>query len=80
MFPTAYQVAYRVLGHVQAAEDVAAEALARAFLDWHKIKELPYREAWVLRVTTNLAVDILRRRPPEIVAPAAIAAPEDIVD
>lgn len=80
LFPKALNVAYRVLGHVKTAEDVAAEALARTFLDWRRIKGLPYREAWVLRVATNLAVDVLRRRPPEIVAAAAVASPEEIVD
>jgi RNA polymerase sigma-70 factor, ECF subfamily len=63
LFPRAYRLAYRLLGQVEAAEDVAAEALARALARWSKIVDLEYREAWVLRVTTNLAIDILRKRP-----------------
>ena len=70
LFPRAYRLAYRLLGQVEAAEDVAAEALARAFARWSKIADLDHREAWVLRVTTNLAIDILRRRPPAELAAA----------
>ena len=70
LFPRAYRLAYRLLGQVEAAEDVAAEALARAFARWSKIAHLDHREAWVLRVTTNLAIDILRRRPPAELAAA----------
>ena len=70
LFPRAYRLAYRLLGQVEAAEDVAAEALARAFARWSKIAHLEHREAWVLRVTTNLAIDILRRRPPAELAAA----------
>jgi RNA polymerase sigma factor (sigma-70 family) len=56
------RVAYRLLGDRWAAEDVAGEALARAYAHWPKINELPYRDAWVLRVATNLAIDKARRR------------------
>jgi DNA-directed RNA polymerase specialized sigma24 family protein len=42
---------------------VAAEAMARAFADWDSIQHLAHRDAWVLRVTTDLAFDASRRRP-----------------
>lgn len=64
LFRRAFRVAFRLLGQVEAAEDVAAEALARAFAHWARISRLEYRDAWVLRVATNLALDALRRRPP----------------
>ena len=82
LFPQAYRLAFRILGHVQTAEDVAAEALARAFYKWSTISRLQYREAWVLRVTANLAIDVLRRRrrtPPLPIQPPA-STPEEIVD
>jgi RNA polymerase sigma-70 factor (ECF subfamily) len=47
-----------------AAEDAAAEAFTRALVDWPRIGGLPHREAWVLRVTTNVAIDAARRRRP----------------
>ncbi len=58
-------VAHRILGNRAAAEDVAAEAMARAYSDWRTVSELAHREAWVLRVATNLALDVARRRRPE---------------
>lgn len=72
LFPVAYRVAWRLTGDVTTAEDLAAEALARAFARWSKIRRLPYRDAWVLRVTANLAIDTLRRRPPVLVDPAPV--------
>jgi RNA polymerase sigma factor (sigma-70 family) len=66
LFPAAFRLAYRIVGSVPQAEDAAAEALARAFASWRKVWRLPYRDAWVMRVTVNVAVDMLRRqeRPP----------------
>jgi RNA polymerase sigma factor (sigma-70 family) len=53
--------ALRILGDRAKAEDVAAEACARAFADWDRIKDLTYRDAWALRVASNLAIDVARR-------------------
>jgi len=66
LYPRAVRLARRILGDTAPAEDVAAEALARAFASWPKLRELPYRDAWVLRVTSNLAIDAARRRQPRI--------------
>ena len=63
-FLAARMVAFRILGDLTAAEDAAAEALARALVRWRRLSRLPHREAWVLRVTANVAVDALRRRRP----------------
>ena len=66
LFPRAVRLANRMLGDRAAAEDVAAEALARTYARWRKVGALPYRDGWVLKVTTNLAIDRLRRRSPEM--------------
>lgn len=63
MFTGAFRLATRMLGNRAAAEDVAAEACARAYADWKRVADLSYREAWVLRVASNLAIDITRRKP-----------------
>lgn len=68
----AYRVVFRLLGDASAAEDCAAEALARAFARWSHVKSLTYRDAWVLRVATNLAIDIARRRAPALEPPGHI--------
>ena len=58
----ALAAARRILGDTPRAEDVAAEALARTYARWDSVRDLPYREAWVVRVAANLAIDVLRKR------------------
>lgn len=62
LFVQALHVARRVVGDAATAEDLAAEALARTYASWPKVRELPHREAWVMRVVANLAIDCVRRR------------------
>ena len=62
LFLRAFRLAYRIVGNKPEAEDVAAEALARAHLHWQKVGSLPYRDAWVLRVASNLSRSAVRRR------------------
>ena len=62
LFVPAYRVARRILGDPCAAEDIAAEALSRAYANWPRVSQLSYRDAWVLRVATNLALNATRRR------------------
>lgn len=64
LYPQARGVAYRILGSVPAAEDAAAEAFVRAFAEWPRLSGLEHRDAWVMRVTTNVAIDVARRSPP----------------
>jgi RNA polymerase sigma-70 factor (sigma-E family) len=60
LFRRAYSSAYRLLGNRVEAEDVAQEALTRALVRWRRIEG--YAEAWVVRVSANLAIDAVRRR------------------
>lgn len=77
LFPRAFRLSYRLLGDRAAAEDAAAEAMARTFADWKRVSELPYRDAWVLRVAANLSLDVLRKRRLLAVAPVAASEDED---
>ncbi|HUQ38516.1 MAG TPA: sigma-70 family RNA polymerase sigma factor [Acidimicrobiales bacterium] len=77
LYPSAGRVAFRILGDQQAAEDVAAEALARAYERWPKVSRLPYRDAWVLRVAANLAIDSTRRKRPPLRRARPIEIEED---
>lgn len=79
LYPQARAVAYRIAGDPAAAEDAAAEAFARALVSWRRVAALPYLDAWVLRVTANVAVDMVRRRAPELTAPDPDPNPEDVV-
>lgn len=62
LFTRAFRVGRRILGDETAAEDVAAEAMARAYAHWRKIGDQPWREGWVVRVASNLAIDAARAR------------------
>ena len=61
VLPRAVKVARRILRNETRAEDAAAEALARAHAAWKKVGSTTYCEAWILRVTANVAVDMSRR-------------------
>ena len=62
LLPDAVRVAQRIVMRESEAEDVAAEAFARALVRWKRLKRLPYRDAWLLRTVTNVAIDVVRRR------------------
>jgi RNA polymerase sigma factor (sigma-70 family) len=61
LYPRAHALAYRMLGNRQAAEDVAAETMARALMRWNRLDRdrLP---GWVLRVAANQSIDLMRRK------------------
>jgi RNA polymerase sigma-70 factor (ECF subfamily) len=56
------RAAYLIVGDVHEAEDLAQEALARAFERWRQVSRYDRPEAWVQRVLTNLAISSARRR------------------
>jgi RNA polymerase sigma factor (sigma-70 family) len=62
LLPDAVRVAQRIVTRENEAEDVAAEAFARALVRWKRLERLPYRDAWLLRTVTNVAIDVVRRR------------------
>jgi RNA polymerase sigma factor (sigma-70 family) len=64
LYPQSRSVARRLLGSSADAEDAAAEAFTRAYVAWRRVGSLPHRDAWLLRVTGNVAVDVLRKRRP----------------
>jgi RNA polymerase sigma-70 factor (ECF subfamily) len=76
LYPQAYRVAFRLLGNPAAAEDAAAEAFARTFAAWDKVRELPHRDAWVMKTTGHVALNVLARKPTPL-APARAVADED---
>lgn len=61
LFPRAFRVARKLLPSDAAAEDVAAETMARAYVRWGKLADAPWRGGWVVKVASNLAVDALRK-------------------
>lgn len=53
----AFRVAYSVLRHRENAEDVAQEALARAYRRFRQLRERDRFGPWLVRVTWRLALD-----------------------
>lgn len=60
-----YQVAYRMVGNVHEAQDVAQEAFLRAYtnIDTYDIQRK--FSTWLFRIATNVAIDRLRKRKPD---------------
>lgn len=56
-----YNLAYRILGDPQAADDAAQEAFISAFKGLRRYRGGSFR-AWMLRIVTNACYDELRRR------------------
>jgi RNA polymerase sigma-70 factor (ECF subfamily) len=52
---------YALTGDMSEAQDLAQEAFARAWQRWPTVRECDSPEAWVRRVTTNLAASRWRR-------------------
>lgn len=62
VLPRAIAAAQRVSGDRGSAEDAAVAALAKAHRRWTRLSHQSWREAWVLRVAVNEAIDTLPRR------------------
>ncbi len=59
----AYNMAYRLTGNRDDAEDLTQEAYLRAFRSFGTYnRTLPF-EGWFFRILSNLFIDLLRRRP-----------------
>ena len=61
LFRAAYKVAFRLLGSREDAADCAQEACARACADWIKLSRGGSPVPWVVRTSSNLAIDRWRR-------------------
>ncbi len=78
--PVAERIAFRITGDHAVSEELAAEALTRLYVSWWRLSSTSHREAWVLRVTTNLAIDVVRRRRRQIAVDfGASTTPDDAV-
>jgi RNA polymerase sigma-70 factor (sigma-E family) len=68
----AYRVGFRLLGRHEMAQDVAQEALTRAFVHWWRVARHPDPAAWVAKVAANLAADVWRRRSTPVPPPQPV--------
>lgn len=60
LFRLSCAVAYRLLGPEGDCEGIAQEAMVRTLVRWPRVRE--HAEGFVCRVSTNLALDAMRRR------------------
>jgi RNA polymerase sigma-70 factor (ECF subfamily) len=68
-------------GSVERAEDQVAEAFARAWLSWRKVRRHPAPRAWVVRTALNAGATWWHRRSRELpLAGHDAAAPRDADD
>jgi RNA polymerase sigma factor (sigma-70 family) len=58
---TVYNVAYRIMGEPQSAEDATQEAFISAYNSLNRFRGGNFR-AWLMRIVTNSCYDELRRR------------------
>lgn len=69
-----------LVGNLAVAEELAQEALARAWMSWWRVRRYDNPEAWLHRVAVNLAMSHFRRRAAERRATARLDDPADAVE
>ena len=74
-FPAMVALAYSVSGSAAAAEDIAQDALSRAYRMWPKVSAYDKPGAWLRRVTINLALSTRRRMAAETKARFRLGRP-----
>jgi RNA polymerase sigma-70 factor (ECF subfamily) len=73
----AIHVAYRVCGDAALAEDVAQDAFVRVWSRLSEFRPDGNFKAWLMRITTNTAIDAVRRRRPQVdIEDLPLQAPE----
>ncbi|GAE27363.1 RNA polymerase sigma factor SigW [Halalkalibacter wakoensis JCM 9140] len=60
-----YQVAYRMVGNVHEAQDIAQEAFLRAYTNIDRFDLNRKFSTWLFRIATNVAIDRLRKKKPD---------------
>jgi len=66
LYPSARLVALRLTGSVRAAEAVAIEAFTDALVKWRRVRDLPHRDAWVMRRAVDDALERARHETPSV--------------
>lgn len=60
---SSFRIAMRIVGNAETAEDVAQEALIRAFRCWDRFSAVERQAAWVRRIVVRCALNSLERLP-----------------
>ena len=75
-----YWAAYRVVSKNETAEDITQQVFEKVFLNMDKLSELsePQLKSWLYRVSTNLALDTVRKQKHELLSDEPVGA--DVAD
>ncbi len=57
-----YTLAYQVLGNHLDADEVVQETFVRVYRKREELKEVKYFTSFIIRIATNYAIDLLRKR------------------
>ncbi|MBM7591308.1 RNA polymerase sigma factor SigW [Brevibacillus fulvus] len=60
-----FQLAYRMVGNRQEAEDIAQETFLRVFANLHTYDDQYKFSTWIYRIATNLCIDRGRKKKPD---------------
>lgn len=60
-YPNLARLAYAMCGNGAESEEVAQEAMTRAFANWHRVRRLERADAWCRRVLLNEVIGRSRR-------------------
>jgi RNA polymerase sigma-70 factor (ECF subfamily) len=60
--PQVFRLAFRITGNEADAEDVVQDAFLRAYRGLAKFDERSQFSTWLYRITTNAALDLIRKR------------------
>ncbi len=60
---SSFRIALRILGNQDSAEDVAQEALIRAFKSWDRLSNVKRQAAWVRKTVVRCALNTVERTP-----------------
>lgn len=67
-----YHHCYRMIGNAHEAEELAQEAFIRAYVNIHSFDHNRKFSTWLYRIATNVTIDRLRKRKPDLYLDAEI--------
>jgi RNA polymerase sigma-70 factor (ECF subfamily) len=70
-----FRVAYRITGNEADAEDVVQDTFIKAYTELQKFEARSGFGTWLHRIAANCSIDLIRRRPRQIVADEDDAEP-----
>lgn len=57
-----HALAYRMLGDIQEAEDIAQETFMRVYANMHRYDDQYKISTWIFRIANNLCIDRIRKK------------------